>query len=202
MASERPKEVKFPVSEAVKFSVESIRKRFTRALITAVSVILGVAFYAALKTSAAVLAVEHPGAQMEAYKLWMSIISLIVCAVGILNSMLMSVTERTKEIGTMKCIGAMDGHILTIFLAESALLGVIGGVIGAVAGWGAGIAISAFPTFPSLPPYLFSPALLTAYVGILGEALAIAVILSLGATLYPAYHAASLDPADALRYEV
>jgi len=193
------KEVRFPVSEALRFSVESIRKRFTRALITAISVVLGVAFFAALKTSADILGFARGGSpETQAYQLWMAIISLVLCAVGILNSMLMAVTERTKEIGTMKCLGAMDGHILAIFLAESTILGLIGGGLGAVAGWGVGLAVSLF----QYEVNLLAGALLQSYLVTIGQAVLIAIVLSLGATLYPAYHAASLDPADALRYEV
>ncbi|MEM3047312.1 MAG: FtsX-like permease family protein [Candidatus Bathyarchaeia archaeon] len=199
MAVGVPREVKFPVSEAVKFSVESIRKRFTRALITAISVILGVAFYAALKTSADILGfAKGASVETQAYQLWMAIISLVLCAVGILNSMLMAVTERTKEIGTMKCLGAMDGHILAVFLAESSILGLIGGALGAVGGWGAGFAVSFF----QYKVDFFDATLLAKYAETVGQSVLIAIILSLGATLYPAYHAASLDPADALRYEV
>jgi len=199
MALGVPKEVKFPVGEAVRFSVESIRKRFTRALITAISVVLGVAFYAALKTSADILGFAKGATpETQAYQLWMAVISLILCAVGILNSMLMAVTERTKEIGTMKCLGAMDGHILAVFLAESSILGLIGGVLGGVGGWAAGFAVSFF----QYKVDFLAPTLLSSYAITLGQSLLIAVILSLGATLYPAYHAASLDPADALRYEV
>jgi predicted lysophospholipase L1 biosynthesis ABC-type transport system permease subunit len=194
-----PLEVRFPVSEAIKFSIESIRKRFTRALITAASVVLGIAFYSALNTMSAILLVATQGAQtVEAYQRWMAVISLIVCAVGILNSMLMSVTERTKEIGTMKCLGAMNSHILIIFLWESALLGLLGGLIGSVAGWAAGIGISYF----QYPQYVMAPELLVRYAQTIGESLAIAMILSVGATLYPAYHAASLEPAVALRFEI
>ena len=60
--------------------------------------------------------------------------SLLVCGVGITNSMLMSVTERFREIGTMKCLGALDGFIVRLYLIESALMGVIGSFAGALAG--------------------------------------------------------------------
>jgi ABC-type lipoprotein release transport system permease subunit len=62
---------------------------------------------------------------------WLVIMSLLVCAVGITNSMLMAVTERFREIGTMKCLGALDLFVVELFLLESGLMG----VIAAAAGW-------------------------------------------------------------------
>lgn len=193
------REVKFPPSEAFRFSIESIKRRFVRALITAVSIILGIAFYVGLRTmSDIMLSIYGTSEAARSYQLWMAIISLIVCAVGILNSMLMAVTERTKEIGTMKCLGAMDGHILMIFMFEATLVGAIGGFIGAVVGWLAGLLIY----IGEYMNVILSSALLTSYIMRMGEGIMIAMILSVGATIYPAYHAASMDPADALRFEL
>ncbi len=193
------REVKFPPGEALRFSIESIKRRFVRALITAVSIILGIAFYVGLRTmSDIMLSIYGTSEAAKSYQLWMAMISLIVCAVGILNSMLMAVTERTKEIGTMKCLGAMDGHILMIFMFEAILVGVIGGLIGAVVGWLAGLLIY----IGEYMNVIFSSALLTSYAMRMGEGILIAMILSVGATIYPAYHAASMDPADALRFEI
>jgi ABC-type lipoprotein release transport system permease subunit len=193
------REVKFPPSEAFRFSIESIRRRFVRALITAISIVLGIAFYVGLRTmSDIMISIYGTSEAAKSYQLWMAIISLIVCAVGILNSMLMAVTERTKEIGTMKCLGAMDGHILMIFMFEAILIGVIGGIIGAVIGWLAGVLIY----IGEYMNVIFSSALLASYIMRMGEGIIIAMILTVGATIYPAYHAASMDPADALRFEL
>ena len=64
-------------------------------------------------------------AEEEAKQTWLISLSLLVCVVGIANAMLMSVTERFREIGTMKCLGALDSFIMTIFLMESGLQGLI-----------------------------------------------------------------------------
>ncbi|MEM3604937.1 MAG: FtsX-like permease family protein [Candidatus Bathyarchaeia archaeon] len=193
------REVKFPPSEAFRFSIESIKRRFVRALITAVSIILGIAFYVGLRTmSDIMIAIYGSSEAAKSYQLWMAIISLIVCAVGILNSMLMAVTERTKEIGTMKCLGAMDGHILMIFMFEAMLVGIIGGLLGAIIGWLAGVLIY----IGEHMNIVFSSTLLVNYFMRMAEGILIAMILSVGATIYPAYHAASMDPADALRFEL
>mgnify|MGYP001027442565 CR=1 FL=1 len=194
--------IKFPVSEAFRFALESIRKRFTRALITALSVLLGIAFMVTILTMGTILTNvgERPP---ESYQLWMVIIALLVCGVGIVNSMLMSVTERYKEIGTMKCLGATDTNVLEIFLIEALLLGLLGGVVGAFAGWVAAIGIFGFQFgIAGVFPAENLAVIMVNYLTYIGEAIGIAALLSVGAAAYPAFYAARLNPAEALRYEV
>jgi len=117
-------------------------------------------------------------------------ISLIVGGIGIMNIMLVSVTERTREIGIRMAIGARRVQILLQFLIESALLSVVGGLAGAVLGMIASKALSALAGWPTL----ISP---TAVIG--GFSFAAAVGLFFG--WYPARKASMLDPIEALRYE-
>jgi len=199
MPIEKIGSIKFPFNEAFRFSLESIRKRFARALITALSVLLGIAFMVTILTMTTIL--RNVGGELPgAYQYWMVMIALLVCGVGIVNSMLMSVTERYKEIGTMKCLGATDTSVLQIFLIEALLLGLLGGVIGAFAGWAAAIGIYGFQfgagaLFPG-------PGVFIEYLVYIGEAIGIAAILSVAAAAYPAFYAARLNPAEALRYEI
>ncbi len=200
MTSAEKREIIFPISEAFRFCFESIRKRFTRAIITALSIVLGISFMVTLLTMALILSAigEAAGGGIQAYQYWMAAIALLVCGVGIINSMLMSVTERYKEIGTMKCLGATNGNVLEIFLIESAILGLIGGIIGAVIGWLAAVVIYGlqlgFPVVFSVPTL--------AYLYEIGRAVVVALGLSIAAAAYPAWRAAKLSPAEALRYEV
>jgi len=117
-------------------------------------------------------------------------ISLLVGGIGIMNIMLVSVTERTREIGIRKALGATYNNILLQFLIEAMVIGVVGGFFGVVIGVGASYAISILLQWKTV---------------ISISAIVIAVVFSVGIGLffgiYPARKAALLDPIDALRYE-
>jgi ABC-type lipoprotein release transport system permease subunit len=129
-------------------------------------------------------------------------ISLLVASFGIANTMIMSILERTREIGIMKAIGAEDREIKLIFFVEAAVIGVVGGVVGVLLAWGIdGVANrlayrfilkpqgASFIDFFDLPPYLWLGAIL------------FALIVSILAALYPASRAARIDPVRALRHD-
>jgi putative ABC transport system permease protein len=129
-------------------------------------------------------------------------ISLLVASFGIANTMIMSILERTREIGIMKAIGAEDREIRLIFFVEAAAIGLAGGVLGALAAWGIDAAANrlayrfilkpqgaSFVDFFALPPYLWLGAIL------------FAVLVSIVAALYPASRAARVDPVTALRHD-
>ncbi|HXQ74502.1 MAG TPA: FtsX-like permease family protein [Pyrinomonadaceae bacterium] len=129
-------------------------------------------------------------------------ISLLVASFGIANTMIMSILERTREIGIMKAIGAEDREIKLIFFVEAAVIGVTGGVIGVLLAWGIDTLANrlayrfilkpqgaSFIDFFDLPPYLTIGAIL------------FALIVSIAAALYPASRAARIDPVRALRHD-
>lgn len=119
-----------------------------------------------------------------------SSISLIVGGVGVMNIMLVTVTERTKEIGLLKAIGAKQNDILTQFLVESVTLSVVGGIIGILIGMGGAFAISQVANIP----FVVSPVIVLLAVGV-------SSLVGIIFGLYPARRAAKLNPIDALRYE-
>ncbi len=127
---------------------------------------------------------------------WIAIISLLVTVIGITNAMLMSVTERFREIGTMKCLGALSAFVTQMFVMEASLMGLVGGIVGAI--FGTLFALSVYTitygselVFGSLP--IASVLLYCLYSVIAG------IVLSVIAALYPARVAASMVPATALR---
>lgn len=129
-------------------------------------------------------------------------ISLLVASFGIANTMIMSILERTREIGIMKAIGAEDREIKLIFFVEAAVIGLAGGILGSLLAWGIDGAANrlayrfvlkpqggSYVDFFALPPYLWLGAII------------FAVTVSILAALYPASRAARIDPVKALRHD-
>ncbi len=131
---------------------------------------------------------------------WLVVLSLCVAVVGIVNSMLMSVTERFREIGTMKCLGALDSFVIKLFFLESVFVGAIGTLIGVILG----LLLTAF--FSTLSYWTLRSLLFSALPwgdvleGVLMAMVAGTVLSVLGA-IYPAIVAARMEPVAAMRQE-
>jgi hypothetical protein len=132
---------------------------------------------------------------------WIIVISLLVTVMGISNAMLMSVTERFRDIGTMKCLGALSAFVRRMFLIESSFMGVVGGALGCLVGalfsitiyvftYGAGLTMVSFVDS-------FGRLLIYGLVSV-----AAGIVLSVLAAIYPASVASHMVPADALRSNV
>ena len=135
--------------------------------------------------------------QMSPTDTWLAILALLVCLVGITNAMFMTVQERFREIGTMKCLGALDGFIVKLFLLESAALGFIGTLLGIVVGLllssARQLVVYGVPLFTYFPlANILLAGLMSAIIGLL---------LSIAAAIFPAQRAARMEPVEAMRVE-
>jgi putative ABC transport system permease protein len=128
-------------------------------------------------------------------------LALAVASIGIINTLVMAILERRREIGIMKAIGASDGDVKGLFFAEAGVMGIFGGVVGVALGWTIGRVIN-LGTNVYLKRQHFPPEQIwfVPWWLVLG-AIGFAIVVSLLSGLYPASRAARLDPVQALRYE-
>ncbi len=208
-----------PWTKSVEIAYKSIRARFFRSLITTLTLVLAVSFLAFSQVSIdigdAMLATDDatlcqmlmrcgfdiiPGdisLAASPKQRWIITLSLLVCVVGIINAQLMSVTERFREIGTMKCLGALDRFIVRIFVMEAAMQGLAGSFVGAMLGSFSAflVALLRFGTgIINLLPW--QPILVST-----STAIVTGICLSLLGVLYPAVIAARMQPVEAMRVE-
>ena len=211
--------VVLPFKKSLEIAYKSIRARFFRSLITTLTLVLAVSFLAfsqiTIDIADTMLASGDrnlcqmlmrcgydvlPGDTSLAAspkQRWIVILSLLVCVVGIVNAQLMSVTERFREIGTMKCLGALDRFIVRIFVMEAAMQGFAGALVGALLG-GAAAVLTAWVRFGSdvLTILHWQTILVSAAIAVLTG-----IGLSLIGVLYPATMASRMQPVEAMRVE-
>lgn len=201
---------------AFRVSIAGVRRRFGRSMITMTGVVLAIAFLSyMLATESIINALVNinddrlntllqqmginifRGVKTEPMTLLLIGLTLLTCMVGITNSMLMAVTERVREIGTLKCLGARDEFILKTYFIESSLHGICGALIGMVIGLLVAVAVNWYNYGHQA---LFSLPVL-ALIGDLTVSLLIGAIITVTSSLFPAYVAARKQPVEALRVE-
>ena len=217
--SDIAKQVVLPFRKSLEISLQSIRVRFFRSMITTMSLVLAVSFlsFVRLGTDMAngMLLTQDPGmrsaliragydlepgatsAGTSSKERWIVFLSLLVCVVGIVNAQLMAVTERFREIGTIKCLGALDSFVLRLFLLEAGIQGLTGAGLGALLG-GLAALLNGLIRF-GLPAWTHISWLAVAKSLILATGMG--CILSLAGVLYPAIVAARMQPVEAMRVE-
>jgi putative ABC transport system permease protein len=182
------KNVDPPLWVAWNQALASIRVRFFRHTITTIGIALGIAFFTSVFALRLSTSAGSGDAGSKDRLLWLVGTSLVMCMVGVTNSMLMSVTERYREIGTIKCLGASDGFIVKVFFLESVIIGAIGSTVGALIGSGIGAAIAGLP---------MASLLFAVTVGIV-----VGIVMTILAAIAPAIQAARMPAAAALRMDV
>jgi putative ABC transport system permease protein len=211
--------VVLPFKKSLEMSLKSIQVRFFRSMITTMSLVLAIFFLSFVSVSTDVanglLTTKDPSFRQvlirSGYDIlpedttlesspkqrWIIILSLLVCVVGIINAQLMAVTERFREIGTMKCLGALNRFILRLFLLEAGVQGIAGAFVGAIAG-------ALFSLINALFNFgMFAVGLLSwtdVFLSIL-FATGVGFVLSLAGVMYPAIVAARMQPVEAMRVE-
>jgi ABC-type lipoprotein release transport system permease subunit len=202
------RQISLPLNQAFKIALRNITIRLGRAMITGAGTMLGIAFLMSVFTARLILEAsgETISAQQEQKNTWLVVMSLLVSVVGITNSMLMSVTERYKEIGTMKCLGALDNFIVKLFLLESGMLGFFGALLGAFIGALFMMLTNITQRVPEGLPNAGNLVLANLdWIGLISKLLICIVIgsvLSIIGAVFPSMRAARMQPADAMRSEI
>jgi len=211
--------VVLPFGKSVEIAYKSIQVRFFRSLITTLSLVLAVSFLSFTDVSNDVangmlasgsaelrqslvragydLGPAANNVTSSAKQRWIIMLSLLVCAVGIVNAQLMAVTERFREIGTMKCLGALDRFVLRLFILEAGMQGLAGSVAGAITGAVFAL-LAGWVRFGGAALQQVTMASVAASMAV---ATGIGVALSLLGVLYPALVAARMQPVEAMRVE-
>jgi len=128
-------------------------------------------------------------------------LALAVASLGIINTLVMAILERRREIGVLKALGASDQDVRHLFFAEAGVMGLLGGVMGVILGWGIGRAIQLATNYYLSQQQIPPENIWSVPVWLVASAIAFSLLVSLAAGIYPASRAARLDPVEALRYE-
>ncbi|HUP27182.1 MAG TPA: ABC transporter permease [Chloroflexia bacterium] len=130
------------------------------------------------------------------------LLALMVASIGIVNTMIMAIYERTREIGILKALGSSSGDVLRMFMVEAGMIGLLGGIVGVLLGWGLGLVLNQVildylkrEQIPINAPFF------VLNWDLVAGALLFATLVGILAGLYPAFRAARLDPLQALRHE-
>jgi ABC-type antimicrobial peptide transport system permease subunit len=212
------KQITLPWRQVARIALNSIRVRIFRSAITIAMLTLAISFVVYTWAGYEILNSVFPhlkqadqdqillkgfeassGGQFGTgpKEIWLMLLSVLVCITGIINAHLMSVTERFREIGTLKCLGALDSFIIKIFLLEAAYQGMLAGIAGSFLG----VLTATVSCVLSIGFVVLSYWPVLRLWALFGTALLFAVFLSTLGVIYPALVAARMQPAAAMRSE-
>lgn len=194
------RQVHLPFKRAFAISLQNIRLRLGRSVVTASGIMLGIAFLDSVLTQRAVNQAIGAAVTQDARmrEIWLVALALLMSTLGITNSMLMAVTERYKEIGTLKCLGALDRFVVEMFVLEGMLMGFFASASGAIMGGGLTLLAAGFTQgWHAIGAVGFGPLGWIFFESVVGGS-----FLTFLATIAPAVRAAKMPPAAALRAEI
>ncbi len=197
-----PDRAQLPLRRLLKMGVGALRHHLAASLLQVATIAATAAFLSfvlariVMERAAPALGISTGDAEGKLAQLvWLLVVALLVCTISNITSMLLSVTKRFRDIGTMKCLGAFDGSILALFMIEALILGGTGATLGAAAGF----LVSLAAAFVSCGPAMLAAHVVAQMAG--GAALTVAVValLSFVGAAYPAWLASRMLPVEAMR---
>ena len=212
------REVRLPWRKIVEFAWRGIRVRFGRSMLVTSGIFLAVAFLSYILFSdslARSMAKDGPADTVEKLRRdgklppaddanvrtqmwWMVGLALLVCFVGVLNAIMLAVAERFAEIGTMKCLGALDSLVLKMFLLESLFHGLMGTGSGLVIG----IVLSMLESWSAFGGEIWGLVNGMELLKLAGICMATGILLTVCGALYPAWQASKMKPVEAMRIDI
>lgn len=188
------------------FALQSLRLRLGRMLVVLLGIVFAISFLSVLLGTETIMAGigklarndGSSGQPKQSFQRWWMVVAVLIATVGITNAVLMSVTERIKEIGTLKCLGARALHIVEIFLFETLLLGGAGGFLGGILG----VALTVGMFWLQLGDDVWKIFGWGDAFRLIGISVGVSLVISLVAAVVPVLFAARVDPAEAMRYDV
>lgn len=181
-------------------ALKTVRHRPGRQMAAALGIVIAIALFASVRSGRVALPEATTGtesAETVGRVQWLVYLSLLLCFTSITNSMLMSVTERFKEIGTLKCLGATNRFIIKMFFLESALIGFISSIVGGVFGIGIVAVLRSLTGNSATIPAVLSNSASTLSLSVL-----VGTAITILAAIAPSYQASKMPAAAALRVEI
>ena len=212
------REVRLPWRKIFEFAWRGIRVRFGRSMLVTSGIFLAVAFLSYILFSdslARSMAKDGPAkvvqelrrdgklaeaddANARTQMWWMVGLALLVCFVGVLNAIMLAVAERFAEIGTMKCLGALDSLVLKMFLLES----LFHGLMGTGGGLLIGVILSLLESWSTFGGVIWSLVDVVELLKLAGICLVTGILLTVAGALYPAWQASRMKPVEAMRLDI